>query len=331
MGCKRVIVRVVLLFLPFLSLLAIFLFVAKVSNAAVSQTHSSSVTIGVSELSAPENFTINLRDDNRTVDLNWSNVTNALYYRIYYVDSYNNSFFDISIAQNATVTDTNWTDFNANTTRERYYKVASVNGALENLSDVILGKYDLHFIANGDGSLGRNYMSLPLNASLSANSFIKSLPQSISPVITQLDRSDSKVENFKPHTYTSGSFNNFTLTLDQGYLVFVDESYNMTVVGRAFTSNVTIPLIANLSDAGYVTGRNLIGLSYMTQTYSANSFVRSFNQSALPTITQLDRSDPDSENFKPHSYSSGSFNNFTLTVDLGYLVFVNSTQQFVSG
>lgn len=118
---------------------------------------------------APDNFTITLLDDRLTTNLNWTSVSGAYGYHIYYGDSLNalksinTSNLDPSITT-VNVTSLGWTDSTASAVKKRYYRVASYVGDFQNLSQDVMGKYDIGVDASTFtyGDVEFNTISIPL-------------------------------------------------------------------------------------------------------------------------------------------------------------------------
>jgi len=123
-------------------------------NTASHNYYDFILTVNPTAFAAPElDCDINVTDM-QSVLLNWSNVTNASHYDLYYGENYTdmknlnlNESLPASISNLSSLDQLQYTDFITNAIPKRYYRVASVKGALENISERTCGKFDINFVA----------------------------------------------------------------------------------------------------------------------------------------------------------------------------------------
>ncbi|MBD3313201.1 hypothetical protein GF345_02045 [Candidatus Woesearchaeota archaeon] len=268
------------------------------------------------------------RDGLHGVKLNWSNTSDAISFNIYYSDDMDDMRnLNYSAMTNISgIQSTFWNDTTSEGASQRYYRVGSVKADSEIISAEIVGKFNLGFVSNADGSLGRNLFSIPFNTTYYADPFLSEMC-SYSATITRLNRQDPDFENYQSHSCASGSFNNYSMSLGDGFFVYLNTSYNYTVVGPVAESNLTLSFIANADGS---LGRNLFGLHFPAHTQYADPFlIDSSLCSYSATITRLNRQDPDFENYQSHSCASGSFNNYSMLPGQGFYIYVNGTTDYI--
>jgi len=212
-------------------------------NTGVSDVYNLTINITEAGLISSPNITIRLSDDNKSVTLNWSNISNADSYRLYYSDNvsliiYLNISNVPSNVYNITLTDANYTD--ANLTSQRYYRVSAVLGSAENLSQQTVGKYIIGL------EQGLNAFSIIFN----------STENNLSQVLRTDVPGAIKTVYYYNGSYTKVDYlNNYTkeIAFKQSNALFVNSVllYNLTLVG--YVQNTTI----NLSS-----GLNLVGSPY---------------------------------------------------------------------
>ncbi|MBU0535813.1 MAG: hypothetical protein KKE20_02525 [Nanoarchaeota archaeon] len=258
--------------------------------------------------------------------LNWTNITWAENYTVYYSDN-------ISVMRNLVYNDMTavegietlfWNDTSAHNATRRYYRIMAVN-TTEKISAETVGKFDLRFIANADGSLGRNLFSIPFNKTYYANPFLHdSLLCNYSATLTRLNRDDENYENYESHSCSSGAYNNYSMGLGDGFFMYLNTTYNYTVVGPVSDQNLTLIFVSNVDGS---LGRNLFGLHLPQETQYADPFlIESTLCSYSATLTRLNRYDENYENYESHSCSSGSYNNYSMLPGYGFFMYVDTTE-----
>ena len=259
------------------------------------------------------------------VVLNWS-VPEADSFNVYYssdVDSLRNLNFS-DVTNISGITDSYWNDPTAPDAQRRFYRVGAVGGGKENMSREVVGKFDIYFVVNDDGSLGRKLFSIPFNRTYYADPFLAEMCD-YSGTITRLDRSNPNYENYEAHSCASGSYNNFSIDIGDAFYIYLNISYNYTVVGPIVDENLTVRLIAN-SDGRI--GRNLFGTHFPVQKLYANPFLTNQLCSYSAAITKLSRDNVNLEDYQSHSCNSGTYNNFSIEAGDGYFLYVNASYNY---
>jgi hypothetical protein len=195
---------------------------------------------------APKQFTANLAADNRSVRLNWSNVSYAKYYAIYIGKNY--TYFYST--PNATVTALNWTDLGSAGVITRFYRIATVRGSAKKFHNNTVGKHLIVLYPDW------NMISLPLalnNARLkTVSSGGYDPPVKPHGCVVEIWRYNSTRSNLWEETlYESNHWNpasgsgNFT-RLDPlaGYWFYnnLTQNCNYTLVGTLPARNSTVRL-----------------------------------------------------------------------------------------
>jgi hypothetical protein len=259
--------------------------------------------------------------------LNWSNTTGAANYNVYYSGNVS-SLRSLNYSDITNVSSINGlylNDTTADTASQRFYRVVAANETGEILSTEIAGKYDLQMISNADGSLGRNLFSVPFNMTNYADQFLSEVCR-YSGTITRLNRQDPSYENYESHSCSSGSYNNYSMSLGEAFFMYVNTSYNYTVVGMVPNESLTLHFISNPTGS---LGRNLFGLHFPLQDQYADPFLTTTSCSYASTITRLNRQDPSYENYESHSCSSGSYNNYSMLPGQGCYMYINTSYDYI--
>ncbi|PIY60666.1 hypothetical protein COY95_00615, partial [Candidatus Woesearchaeota archaeon CG_4_10_14_0_8_um_filter_47_5] len=254
----------------------------------------------------PENFSIALQG-NQSIVLSWANTTGVYYWKLYVIDASSpvppSGGFDYAQARIISpLTSLQWTDSFPLPPGARYYRLATVDVmGRETRDNTTLGSCTISLRSGLNGTWGRNMIGLCINATLSADSFVKRLPlDRQEPSITRLERSNPNREYYISHTYSGGSYNNFSLKPGEGYLVYVPKSCTYTFVGRAFEQGMSLRLIAN-NDSSL--GRNYVSFPYTSSLPSAAALVRTFPYRLYePSLTLLNRSNTSQEYWQPHAW-----------------------------
>jgi succinate dehydrogenase flavin-adding protein (antitoxin of CptAB toxin-antitoxin module) len=229
--------------------------------------------------------------DNMNVDLDWAVVENASY-DVYY--SSNVSLLK-NVSQNCTesiptgvsnftgLIDTNYTDFTANTTQQRYYRVAAVNGSYCNLSNETWGKFDVEVLA-ATYTFGTNEIDTlsiplrPINASFANLLNVKTDWD----FVAWYNATKSPDPGFESAYYFSGTWYGSIQYLrpGQGYVFGpITTGSNFTVVGLVPEDNITVEVYT----ATYTFGTNEIdNIGWDTPLFNC-----SFN-TLLPSSTDWD-------------------------------------------
>jgi hypothetical protein len=208
------------------------------NNTKVSETRNFTV------VEAPTNLTAKLNNDNVSIDLNWTTVSYADSYEIYMTDNYSTGFQ--SAPNVSDVTDTNWTDSNANDSRQRFYQVAAVKGNARKITVLTVGKHYINL------NKSWNLISLPFKLSNWEldNGTNEGYKLEVQPhdcivslwrynVSVGWERTDYVNESWKPAT---GDENFTYLEAGRSYWAETNQSCGLIFVGEVPTENVTVSL-----------------------------------------------------------------------------------------
>ena len=265
---------------------------------------------------APFNLTANLNPDGSSIDINWSNISEAQHYNIYYSSNLsqirdldpNNLGPDVIAVSG--ITDTNWTDCNASRNKTRYYTVSAARNSLINVSKEAVGKCELDLVK------GNNMISLCLNRSYTAESFLEPINSTqYIPSIIKLDRPSQTVESWIAHAKGYGA--DYNLELGKGYITTLDHNMSYIVTGHIFYDVFTLKLIK---------GNNLIGIDG-NRTYTAESFLEPINSTQyLPSIIKLDRPSQTAESWIAHAKGYGT--DYAMYVGKGYILTLDHNMSY---
>lgn len=270
-----------------------------------------------------------IETDNVSVHLNWTNVSNAQSYIMYYstnlskLENLDTSSIPAGVYSISNIPSNEWNDTNLTGIPVRYYRVAAVRGQAQNLSLNLAGKYIHPLIASSDGVLGRNLVAKPLKITMDAKSYLGAIPTSLNPSVSKLDRSNPEDENWISQVIGLPA-SLFDVIQEEGYMAFVNVTYNYTFVGRTYTNLTTNYLVAS-SDG--VLGRNLIGVTYTQTGYNAKTYVDGLSTSYNPSVSKLDRSNPENEVWVSQVPGVPS-SLFDVIPAEGYLTFSNTTYNY---
>jgi hypothetical protein len=221
------------------------------TGASVSGTISFTI---VSPVCEPLNLAAVLNADNKSVDLNWT-LPNCIFdnITIYYdtnVSAMENLDF-ASTTQNVTLsnTTTNWTDWDANTTQQRYYRVATYSPSSAKGANATAGKFDWQFIADSPKTI-----ALPLQP---VNLSLAYLMHPVGGTVDDPDKIRVFYGNHQQKVagwygsdwgwWALQDWDDLNLEANVGYYVYpINESYNTTIVGLVPPkTNVTFNFTAN--------------------------------------------------------------------------------------
>ncbi len=219
-------------------------------NLNVSATQSFVLVKG------PAIMNISFAQDNKSVVINWSNVTYADYYDIY-ISTNHTQFFE---TPNATgIRDANWTDVSANESQRRYYKISSVR-TRANATSIATAAKDLIVIHPG-----WNMVSIPL----SMNTFIlkNATNSGFDPLvyphgcISEIWRYNNTFPNVWEETvYNNGNWapvigsENFTyLEPGRGYWMYnnLSQDCNISLSGSVPLFNTTLAMVQDFNLIGW--------------------------------------------------------------------------------
>lgn len=208
------------------------------TGKSVSAIGTAKIMVLQAMVPAPLNLDAFVNSDGKSIDLNWTNVSSAEYYVVFYSSNLS-KLVDLNLSNippevgNMTNIVHNYvTDYFADSVRERYYKVASVKGSMINISEEIVGKYTYTFygISNpSNAHRAENWMSVPFNISFTAESFMDSIPNNIAEKLTKLIRQDNETYQFYTHIHNLNDGKNFYMKIAEGYALFTNQTGEYTV------------------------------------------------------------------------------------------------------
>ena len=205
---------------------------------------------------APINLTAVRNADNVSVDLSWTEPTGCEFnnYTIYYSTNVSEmENFDFASAIPDVIlpnTTTTWTDWNANSTQQRYYRVAANSSNIITGANQTAGKFDWYFIANSPKSI-----ALPLEPVDTTLNYLIHPAEDL-----DIDHPDTIRAFFGNKSQTIagwygpsigwydelGNWSSLQLEPNVGYYVYpINNSYNTTIVGLVpAKTNVTFSFLA---------------------------------------------------------------------------------------
>ena len=252
----------------------------------------------ITSIESPANFVASSNSNNNVV-LNWTVVSGADGYKIWYNENVTKILQMNESATDANVTligegSNSWIDTTANLTQKRFYALASYKGAVLNFTEDKTGKYDIEIKAStgipGSGN-ELNIISLPL------------IPRnlSIDNIISNANDNDyiyrfnttSGINNYQSVSYFAGfgwfgDFNEFDLA--SGYeFKPISGNINMSIVGIVPTGNMTIPIKQStgipgsgneLNEISWNSPRQICNLSALIPNANDNDYIYRFNTTA---------------------------------------------------
>ncbi len=287
----------------------------------VSDSETITLHLIRDKISYPFNLSAEVLPNQKDIKVNWSEVPGADSYNIYLSQDIDN--FDSS--PNVTgISGTAWNHTSAEQDQYYFYKVGAVRNTFVNISEETVGKFTFEYIASQDGTKGYNFISLPLNVSYDSETFLEDIPSDYNPVISELDRSDPEKEEWTPHVKGTEK-NMFNLSLGEGYMINVNHNYSHTIAGDAINTPTNLSLISS-SDG--TKGYNAIGIQYHAENYDSETFLEDIPSDYNPVISELDRSDPEKEEWTPHVKGTEK-NMFNLSLGEGYMINVNHNHSMI--
>ncbi len=284
------------------------------------------VTVLESVIDSPDNFTIFVNDDNKSVDINWTDVSGAIEYFVFY----SNNLTDIeelnisyTTVLNYTVSDSNMTDFTAENNQTRYYRIASSSGTLRNLSDKIFAKHTFYLYGLDPDPVDnphnkKNRISVIFENNYTAESLLQEIPYGRGVIIEKLIRISNTSYTYYPHIKGLGS-NNFDIETGIGYNVEVNKSVEYTMVGEFNTSYSNMFELYGINvdptDNPH-NKKNWIG-NVIPTSELAEDILQAVPNSRGQIIEKLVRESNTTYEYFPHLKGLGS-NNFNIEVGSGY-------------
>lgn len=170
--------------------------------------------------------------------LNWTNITNADNYTLYYSSDVNaiKSVTPGSLPDGViNITElllTNYTDNTAGTVKNRYYRVGSVAGPNESISDDVMGIFKYELIGTNTGSNDnkrKNWIGIGyLNTTYMAETFISNVPGDAGIRVSKLVREDSNSYEYYTHDKHNAP-TNYTMSSGVGYEIEVSGNVSYTL------------------------------------------------------------------------------------------------------
>lgn len=275
-----------------------------------------------------------LADNNNDIELNWTNVTDALSYTIYHSTNISEIMtLDIdsipgTVTKIENITDLNWTDTAANLTDKRYYHVSAQKSGIECLSsDTAIGKFTYQYdTPNSDvyGTLASNRIALYLNLTYDSETFLQEIPGALNPTLSRLDKSNSSGEYLTTHVRGLADGNIFDLEFGTAYQITLDEGFNQTVVGKIYNPPYTLQYQVPSSDTYGSLATNLYGVFDFQTNYTAETFLQEVPGALNPTISRLDKSNTSGEFLTTHVRGLADGNDFNMLIGTGYAITVDS-------
>jgi len=268
------------------------------------------------------------------IPLNWTNITNAASYTVYYTDdlcemmSLNLNNVSSAISNVSGITDINWTDSNAPDNQTRYYSVSSVRGISENLSEDIVVKHTYIFFgatASTNDNNRKNWVSMAFNRSYDAETFIQEVPDGKGIRVKRLDRPNNS--SYTYITHNKGGPNNFTMSMGEGYEVEVSNNVNYTVAGDAITSALTYGLFGEPTSTNDNNRKTWIGTRQcMNNASDAETFIQGVPNNSGIRVKKLDR--PNNTTYTYITHNKAGPNNFTMDLGYGYEIEVSADESY---
>lgn len=206
-------------------------------------TDDTSFALTISAEHGPSHLDGNLTG-NHSVYLNWTNVTSADNFTLYYSSNISAIMaLDLdNLPSNFTkvedLTGLNWTDLNASQDQKRYYTVSATKGGVESLTqDTPVGKFTYYYTAPSSdvyGTLASNRIALYLNLSYTAEPFLQEIPSSLNPTISKLEKTNASGEFLTTHVRGLADGNDFDMEIGVGYAITVDADHNHTLCTNCF-------------------------------------------------------------------------------------------------
>ncbi len=292
---------------------------------------SDSFYITVSEVSAvlgPSEINCTLNQDDSNVDLNWTSVSGAIRYTIYYSSNIsqivNLSLDNIGVnVTQVNFTVRNWTDTSAYNVTKRYYTVsATTSGGVGLTEDTVCGKFTYEFdvpVSGTYGKLASNYLSLYLNNNYTAESFMQELPSYLNSTLSILQKSDGNGEFIKTHVRGLSDGNDFNLIETEGYLLTVDNYYNHTIVKDISPEPYNVNYTIFVSSSKGKLATNWKGIYDFNRTHTAETLLQQIPSYLNSTASTLMKTDVSGEFLKTHVRGLSDGNDFDIELGKGYI------------
>jgi hypothetical protein len=216
-----------------------------VINTNISVTKQFTVyTIG-----APFDFNGTINSDNSSINLDWGQVSGATSYNVYITDDLSEGFS--GTPSYTGITTTNFTDSTVGSAYRRFYKISSVKGPAENISDKVVGKIKPSMPL----AAGFNMASIPLNLTggLVLNNGVNNRynPQTEPPncILSIFKYTGTAFQETTNDggvwTPAIGSEGFISLSAQSGYWFETSQECNITFVGEVPMQSSIIPMSNN--------------------------------------------------------------------------------------
>ncbi len=315
-------------FLPIFFLLAM----ALLSHYTEASFVSTTINFNVGQEVAGIDIDLNAVD-NQSIDLNWTDVSGADYYNLYYssnisaIMTLNLSAVSLDVYNVSNITDSNYTDSNASDDQKRYYIVTYVINGTEYLTNYReVGKYSFYYnVLNSStyGPLASNRIGIYFDVNYTAESFLQQIPGHLNPTMSRLDKSNASGEYLTTHVRGLNDGNDFQMISGEGYIVTLDSEYNHTVAGVVYDPSYILHYTV-LNSSTYGTLASNWATVYDTKkNYSAESFLQEIPGGLNPTMSRLDKSNSSGEYLTTHVRGLNDGNDFIMEVGISYIITVD--------
>lgn len=237
------------------------------------------------------NFTARLNNDNASVDLSWSQSTNASGYYVYYntnvsfllnTSNLNTSNFNINLSG---IANTSWTDENATQNSSRYYRVAAYNGSNLSFVENTVGKFYINISAANLSGVEMNLASLPLTPTNSSIADV--IRTNVSELATiAFYNATASPPAYKTAFYFGGAWRGdfTTMQAEVSYVVTNTQAFNFTLVGEVPTGLQNVTITATNSTPGRVEV-NAVGWKSAVTSCDLNSTLNSSGMASSDSVS----------------------------------------------
>jgi len=271
--------------------------------------------------------------DNQSIKLNWTPISGAEYYNIYYssnisaIMTFNLSDMSLDVFNVSNIPDSNYTDTNASDDQKRYYLVTYIMNGTEYYTNYReVGKYTFYYDALNSstyGNLASNRIGIYFDVNYTAESFLQRIPSSLNPTISRLEKSNSSGEYLVTHVRGLNDGNDFQMIPGEGYIVTINNVYNQTVAGAVYDPSYTLQYTVINSSTYGILASNWATIYDTRKNYTAESFLQEIPGYLNPTISRLEKSDSSGEYLVTHVRGLNDGNDYNMETGISYIVTVN--------
>ena len=268
------------------------------------------------------NITQNRTDGTGNITIYWNSSNHTLYYKIYYSNNLKQGFSLLN-----TTTNINYTDYQANSERRRFYRITAFNPAGENESGDIFGK-TVYSLNRKDNTGTRNWITLYFNSSetRTANKTLNILRNA-----TTLNTWNNSIQKrITCNKYScpnppecSDTLCNFNIVPESGYEVNINSSaplqVNTSIVGKVYNIT-TISLIKNSTNFG----KNWVPIYANTTLNSTMNLI--INVSNADAVTYWDSSNQKSVGLVKSNFPGIPYIGINSTIEIENSYEVSVTQ-----